>query len=270
MDKPTFIEVNRVSYLPGRQSRSRVNSWVFTATTAGQLHMHHPSNGLPDLVPGRVLLMRSGSLCDWTVGRGGLARNASPRWEAYVTLFLPRENWLHWLQFSEVQPGFAIFEPSRATWRRLLAGMRHAMKLAESDFALREDMAMNALERMLLECQEDRRARLRAVDSRVQLAIDHLSQNLARPLTLQQLSRVCHSSRARLASLFRSHVGIAPMAYRAQQRIHQARQLLASTDKPIEQIAGAVGYSDPKAFSKHFKRAIGVTPTQFRRGRQPR
>jgi len=57
------------------------------------------------------------------------------------------------------------------------------------------------------------------------------------------------------------------MAYRKQQQMHRARQLLTEDDRPVDHVARAVGYRDPKAFSKHFKKAVGMTPSQFRLGR---
>ena len=53
-----------------------------------------------------------------------------------------------------------------------------------------------------------------------------------------------------------------------QERIKKARQLLRSTDEPVEMIAKHCGYSNTKYFFVIFKKYEGVTPKQFRKTSQ--
>lgn len=43
-----------------------------------------------------------------------------------------------------------------------------------------------------------------------------------------------------------------------------ARDLLATTDLPVKEIATRVGYGDPSQFSKAFKDAYGASPSDSR------
>ena len=43
-----------------------------------------------------------------------------------------------------------------------------------------------------------------------------------------------------------------------------AKQLLTGTNRPIKEIAFAIGYTDPKHFAKVFKTATGVKPHEYR------
>ena len=43
-----------------------------------------------------------------------------------------------------------------------------------------------------------------------------------------------------------------------------AKQLLTGTNRPIKEIAFAIGYTDPKHFAKVFKAATGVKPHEYR------
>jgi AraC-like DNA-binding protein len=43
-----------------------------------------------------------------------------------------------------------------------------------------------------------------------------------------------------------------------------AQQLLTKTSEPIASIATAVGFADQSHFTKAFKRAVGLTPREWR------
>lgn len=64
---------------------------------------------------------------------------------------------------------------------------------------------------------------------------------------------------------FRNAAGITPTRYLQQLRVEYAKELLERTDRPAEDIADAVGYSDPASFRRLFSRLVGVTPAQYRR-----
>lgn len=64
---------------------------------------------------------------------------------------------------------------------------------------------------------------------------------------------------------FRSATGLSPIDYAHALRIEEAKQVLESTDLPIEAIAQDVGYSDSSFFGRLFKRRVGLTPNQYRK-----
>ena len=49
-------------------------------------------------------------------------------------------------------------------------------------------------------------------------------------------------------------------------RMERAAQLLEEKNLSVAEIARSCGYPDPLTFSKAFKRTMGVTPSQYRRG----
>ena len=72
--------------------------------------------------------------------------------------------------------------------------------------------------------------------------------------------------RLRLASRtfmrrFQAATGYLPLDYVQSLRIEEAKQMLETTDTPIDAIAGEVGYTEPAAFRRIFKRATGIAPT---------
>ena len=64
---------------------------------------------------------------------------------------------------------------------------------------------------------------------------------------------------------FKAATGYAPLDYVQMLRIEEAKQMLETTEDPIDRIARDVGYEDPTSFRRLFKRVAGVTPGRYRR-----
>lgn len=100
-------------------------------------------------------------------------------------------------------------------------------------------------------------------------AIALLHERPAHPWTVDELARAAGVSRSGLAERFTANVGLPPMQYLAQWRIQLAAGLLARTTAGIAAIASEVGYESEAAFHRAFKRAVGVAPGAWRRGKAP-
>ena len=74
-------------------------------------------------------------------------------------------------------------------------------------------------------------------------------------------------SPSRFAARFTSTLGESPMAYVAKWRMYVASGLLDNTQRSIDQIATHVGYESLAAFSRTFKRHLGLPPAAWRRRR---
>jgi transcriptional regulator GlxA family with amidase domain len=64
---------------------------------------------------------------------------------------------------------------------------------------------------------------------------------------------------------FRAATGYQPMDYVQAMRVEEAKQLLETSSKPVEQIGHEVGYEDPASFRRLFRRTTGLTPREYRR-----
>ena len=51
-------------------------------------------------------------------------------------------------------------------------------------------------------------------------------------------------------------------------RMEKAKELLERADYSMKEICSMVGYSDPNYFSRSFKKKVGVTPTEYKEGKQ--
>lgn len=62
----------------------------------------------------------------------------------------------------------------------------------------------------------------------------------------------------------KSIVGLTPVEFVREIRIKRAVQLIENSDYTFSQVAYMTGFSDPKYFSKCFKKIVGLTPTEYR------
>jgi len=88
------------------------------------------------------------------------------------------------------------------------------------------------------------------------------------PWTLQQLADEAALSRTTLHERFVQFIGQPPMQYLAQWRMQVATKLLRDTEAKLIKVALGVGYDSEAAFSRAFKRAVGVAPGAWRVGRR--
>lgn len=84
-------------------------------------------------------------------------------------------------------------------------------------------------------------------------------------LTVNELAGRVHVHPAHLAAEFRKHYRCSVGNYVRDLRISRACQHLTASDKSLSQMALDVGFYDQSHFSKAFKKAMGVTPAQYRR-----
>jgi LacI family transcriptional regulator len=84
-------------------------------------------------------------------------------------------------------------------------------------------------------------------------------------LTVDKLAATAGLDRHSLNRLFRETVGTSVHAELLRVRLHNAKRLLRSTNKPIAEIALVCGFADQAHFSRSFKKQAGLTPGQYRK-----
>ncbi len=85
-------------------------------------------------------------------------------------------------------------------------------------------------------------------------------------LTLESFARELQVSPVYLSRVLKKELGDSFVALLTHTRIRKAIQLLNTTDLPIYEIAEQSGYDSQHYFSTAFKKVMGVSPNQYRRG----
>jgi transcriptional regulator GlxA family with amidase domain len=89
--------------------------------------------------------------------------------------------------------------------------------------------------------------------------------HLDEPLTLADLAAHARMSHRTFARRFADEAGMSPGRWIIQQRVARARHLLESSDLPVDEIAGRVGFGTSTSLRQHLHAAIGVSPLAYRR-----
>jgi AraC-like DNA-binding protein len=98
-------------------------------------------------------------------------------------------------------------------------------------------------------------------------ATAYIKSRLGESLTVPVVARAALTSERQLQRVFASE-SITVRQYIADARMDHAATLAVSTDLPVAEIAGLVGYGHASAFIKAFRLHHAVTPAQLRRVRR--
>jgi len=96
-----------------------------------------------------------------------------------------------------------------------------------------------------------------------------LQDNLAAPFSLEALAGHARSSSRTVIRRFNQVLGVSPLRYLQQLRLHAARRWLEGSNLPLEQIVQQLGYSDSASFRRLFQRELHCTPAAYRKQFQP-
>lgn len=135
---------------------------------------------------------------------------------------------------------------------------------------LAEMMFVDTVRRYLDDLPADARGWLAGLrDRQVGRALALLHGDPAHGWTIDELGRQVGLSRSALHERFVQLLGQPPMHYLASWRIQLGSRLLRETRHTVAAIAVEVGYESEAAFSRSFKRLVGVPPAAWRRQDQP-
>ena len=103
------------------------------------------------------------------------------------------------------------------------------------------------------------------IPSSLLATLDELETNFADDLSPASLARIAGLSPARFARLIRRIFRLTPSQLITQTRLAAGSEMLRERDNSIIEVAHACGFSDHSAFTRAFRSATGVTPSQFRK-----
>lgn len=84
-------------------------------------------------------------------------------------------------------------------------------------------------------------------------------------LSMKMVCDSVHISASHFSNIFKREVGVTFVQYLTEYRIEKAKRLLKYTPLRTYEISEAVGYADPHYFSSTFKKAVGQSPSEYRK-----
>jgi len=98
----------------------------------------------------------------------------------------------------------------------------------------------------------------------VKEALKYINNNFNKEITLELIASEVNLSTYHLSKVFKEKVGINFIDYLTEYRISKAKEMLKDGRYNIKEICYTVGYSDPNYFSRVFKKAEGMSPTEYK------
>lgn len=100
--------------------------------------------------------------------------------------------------------------------------------------------------------------------SEVAPLLDTVRASLTQPWTVASMARDCRMSIRTFFRRFAEATGSAPGDWLADERVEAAKQLICDGPVRMEEVAAAVGFGSAHALRHHFRRKVGISPSEYR------
>lgn len=101
--------------------------------------------------------------------------------------------------------------------------------------------------------------------TRVARVMDSVRRRLHQPHSVAGMARAARMSERTFARRFRDATGTTPHRWLVSERVERARRLLETTSHGMDEVARRSGFGDAQLLRMHFRRALGVPPSGYRR-----
>jgi transcriptional regulator GlxA family with amidase domain len=108
------------------------------------------------------------------------------------------------------------------------------------------------------------------IDPQIGRALSLIHEKPEDDWTVESLASKVGMSRSAFAARFAQLVEAPPLTYLTRWRMQKASRLLETSHAGVAEVAKRIGYDAEAAFSKAFKRWIGVAPGAYRRTAEAR
>lgn len=104
---------------------------------------------------------------------------------------------------------------------------------------------------------------------RVTRVVNHVRQSIDKPLRATNLARLAGFSPYQLDRRLKAAFGLSVRELIAHERVNRACTLLKTSRNPISQVALECGYADQAAFTRNFRKLVGMTPSAYLKASSP-
>lgn len=175
------------------------------------------------------------------------------------------------IQFSfQGQEEYTVFH-CKSNKNRLMDYFTSMLREMEEKKEYYELVCKNLLENLIIhlirynEFQFDVIASAPKVNQECRMIKRYIDANYSEDLCLDTLAKLAHLNKYYLVHAFSESYGISPMNYLSEKRIQNCKELLASTDYSIAEIARLSGFSSQSYFSQSFRKSCGMSAGAYRK-----
>lgn len=111
---------------------------------------------------------------------------------------------------------------------------------------------------------DDRALTARSSECYVNTTLQIIHHHYHEQLMVEDIAKELSINRSYLSSVFKEYTGHSVQKYLSIFRITKAMDKLQNTNLTIKEIASSVGFSDPRYFSRLFRKEKSITPKEYR------
>lgn len=105
----------------------------------------------------------------------------------------------------------------------------------------------------------------RATDTTIAEMQEWILAHLAEDFTVDRLAGQARMSRRSFVRHFKLSTGTTPAKWILEQRLHEGRTMLETTDWTVDAVAGACGFGSAVTFRQRFTSTFSTSPSEYRR-----
>lgn len=98
----------------------------------------------------------------------------------------------------------------------------------------------------------------------IEKAKEYTRDNFDKDISLEMVAGFIQLSPYYVSKLFKEEYGITYKDYLTKLRIEKAKELINRSELSIKEICYKIGYNDPNYFSRVFKKATGLSPSEYK------
>lgn len=182
-----------------------------------------------------------------------------------------------WLSFGGTDAEFylsetgatGLFLKKRSETRAFYNAVIKCLDLCEGKYGVSQTEVNSKLLEAIsaLKPRRGQKVRLRASEQ-AERALHFIEYNYMKGITARDVTAELNIDRTHFFRIFKAKTGSSPEQYIMRLRIKKAKELLETTSYTVTETASLVGVSDVYYFSKLFKKAEGISPTEYRKAAQ--
>lgn len=195
-----------------------------------------------------------------------LLREEITSWSSYVILFDGSNSSYYYDQFYTDQiaafplpAGSGIPEKVSALFSTCVSLWNDRMTELMNSKLLMDLLILTMMEK------SDSPARNDNLPNHVINAVNYINRHYNLPLSLDRIADELNISKYTLSHDFTKYIGVSIMENILQLRIKEAKLLLSTSERNVNEIAHAIGFSSDVHFIQTFKKREGITPLQYRK-----
>ncbi|MEW1981985.1 AraC family transcriptional regulator [Citricoccus sp. NPDC079358] len=103
------------------------------------------------------------------------------------------------------------------------------------------------------------------LEAAAQRAARFIAAHATEPITVADMADAAGYSQFHFTRMFAQQLRVTPNRFLAGVRFHRAKELLLTEDHSVVDVCHEVGFSSPGTFTRRFRDAVGVAPSELRR-----